>query len=226
MKSWSITETIAIFALFIFFQVLATITVAFPFLDSYFNDTFLKLLFWTAIGNIIVVFVAVMLAKIRPINVWKQFGFSKINIIKLLMWIGGGYFCIFVLGTLYEWIMKLFGIEIEMQMVTNELQKYKDIKSVILVILIVGIIMPVFEELIFRGILYQALRLKLSIFFSIFISSLIFAVIHFNLLYIFPIMIMGIACAYAFERTKNILIPIGIHVVNNLFTVIIVLFFM
>ncbi len=39
-------------------------------------------------------------------------------------------------------------------------------------------------------------------------------------------MITGIVCAYAFEKTKNILTPIGIHVVNNLFTVIIVIFFM
>ena len=226
LKSWSITETISIFALFIFFQVLATITVAFPLFNSYFNDTFLSLLFWTTVGNIIVVFVGIMFARIRPINVWKQFGFSKNNLIKLLMWISGGYFCIFVISAMYEFIMKLFGIEIEMQMVTNELQKYKDIKSIIIVILIVGIIMPVLEELIFRGILYQALRSKLSIFFSIFISSLIFAVIHINLLYIFPIMIIGIVCAYAFEKTKNILIPIVIHVVNNLFTVIIVIFFM
>ncbi len=226
ISSWSISEAIAIFALFIFFQVLVTILGVLPLFETLISDSFLRMLLWSDIGNLFVLFVAVVLAKIRPIKIWKQFGFSKINFKKLLAWVACCWLLAFALDTIYEWIMNFFGVEIEMQMVAQEIQRYKDIKSIIIVILFVGVVTPVLEELIFRGILYQALRTKLSVFFSVFISSFIFAVVHFNLLFIIPIMITGIACSYSFEKTKSIYTPIGIHIVNNLFTVIVILFFM
>jgi len=79
--------------------------------------------------------------------------------------------------------------------------------------------MPVIEELIFRGVLFQALRAKLSPFWSVLISSIIFAGVHADIKYFIPLLAMGFVTAYSFEKTKSIYTPIGIHILNNLFTV-------
>ena len=223
-KSWSIVEAVAIMGAFVFLQIGMSVMIIVPFFDKICKDVFLKLLFWTFIGNIIVVFIAVILAKIRPVSVWKQFGFYKIDFKKWFLLVFGGWISVIVFCVIYEWILKLFGIDMEGQMIAQELQKYKNIGSIIFLILIVGFIMPIVEELIFRGVLYQALRSKLSALFSILISSIIFAGIHGDIKYFVPILVTGIVCSYAFEKTKSIYTPIGIHVLNNLFTVSIMIF--
>ena len=223
-NSWSIIEAIAILSAFIFFQIGMSVMAFVPVFDKLFKDVFLKLLFWAFIGNSIVVFIAVMLAKIRPVSVWKQFGFYKINLKKWFLMVSSGWLSIIAVGIVYNLIMKFFGIEIESQLLAQEAQKYKDIGSIIFLILIVGFIMPIVEELIFRGVLYQALRSKLSVLFSILISSSIFAVVHVDIKFFVPLLATGIVCSYAFEKTKSIYTPIGIHVLNNLFTVSIMIF--
>ena len=160
-----------------------------------------------------------MLAKIRPISAWKQFGFYKINFKKWFLFVIGGWISILLFGIAYSFIMKFFGIEMEEQMVAQELQKYKDTGTIIFLIIVIGFLMPIIEELIFRGVLYQALRSKLSVIFSILISSVIFAAMHGEIKFFIPLLVTGIVCAYSFEKTKSIYAPIGIHIMNNLIAV-------
>jgi len=90
-KSWSIVEAVAVIGIFLFLQIGMSAMIVVPFFDKVCKDVFLKLLFWVFIGNGIVVLIAVLLSKIRPISVWKQFGFFKINFKKWALIVVGEF---------------------------------------------------------------------------------------------------------------------------------------
>ena len=75
---------------------------------------------------------------------------------------------------------------------------------------------PISEELIFRGVLLNRLKLIVPTLFSILISSLLFASLH-TYGSITAAFIFAICMAVLYLKTDNILVPIFAHFLNNLF---------
>jgi membrane protease YdiL (CAAX protease family) len=81
-----------------------------------------------------------------------------------------------------------------------------------------GIIGPIFEEFLFRFVLYQFFRIKFSFLVAALISGFLFGWIHCGYpdpLKIFLTALAGFLCAWIYERTGSILTPIGLHIFNN-----------
>lgn len=74
---------------------------------------------------------------------------------------------------------------------------------------------PIAEELFFRGVLYGALRQRLSRGWAIVASSAAFALLHANPVGLFPIMALGCLLAYLYERSGTLLAPLVIHIAHN-----------
>lgn len=87
--------------------------------------------------------------------------------------------------------------------------------SLIILLILSGIIGPIFEEIIFRYIFYNKLKKKYSVKKSILINSLVFAVIHIQPIKMIYAFILGIILNIYYEKTKNILAPILIHISAN-----------
>lgn len=83
------------------------------------------------------------------------------------------------------------------------------------------IISPISEELIFRGVILNRLKLVVPTIFSILISSLLFASLH-SFGSIISAFIFAICMAILYLKTDNIFVPIFAHFLNNLFAEIIV----
>lgn len=79
---------------------------------------------------------------------------------------------------------------------------------------------PISEELIFRGVFLNRLKLIVPTTFAVLISSLLFASLH-SYGSIFSAFIFGICVAILYLKTDNIFVPIFVHFVNNLFAEII-----
>jgi len=80
----------------------------------------------------------------------------------------------------------------------------------------VVLLAPVFEEIIFRGLLYSTLRAKFTIPISISGSALIFALAHgYGLVAFLTVFWSGLLWAWAYERTGSILPGICAHAINN-----------
>lgn len=79
---------------------------------------------------------------------------------------------------------------------------------------------PIFEEIIFRFGLYKKLNRKLSVFISILITSIVFALIHIYNIDGF-IVLLGISLIwhYSFYKTNNLIYPIFLHFFHNLYAV-------
>ncbi len=73
---------------------------------------------------------------------------------------------------------------------------------------------PVVEEFLFRGLLFNGLKSTLTFWPAALISAALFAVVH-PLITIVPVFLVGLATAYVFDRTKNLLAPIGLHATYN-----------
>ena len=79
-------------------------------------------------------------------------------------------------------------------------------------IVMITILAPIVEEFFFRGVILQRLIKKTSVWGGILISSLLFGILHADIIGAF---IFGIITALLFIRTGNLLIPILVHMLNN-----------
>jgi len=85
-------------------------------------------------------------------------------------------------------------------------------------ILIFAVFPAICEEIFFRGFLFQNLNRFTNVFWSIFFSSLIFSLLHFQIYGFFVRLIMGAMLAFFFYFGKSIHTAIFAHFINNFFT--------
>ena len=83
------------------------------------------------------------------------------------------------------------------------------------------IISPIFEEILYRGLMYNKLKEISNAFIGVLISSILFALLHIpkygfgiNTFFLF---LVGILLTYCYEKTDNIYVPIFVHSINNFF---------
>ena len=77
------------------------------------------------------------------------------------------------------------------------------------------ILAPIYEEILFRGILLRRFTLRWSPQKSIIISSIIFGIIHLNPINVIFAFALGCVLGYAYLKTKNIVVPMLLHSFNN-----------
>ncbi len=82
------------------------------------------------------------------------------------------------------------------------------------------VVSPISEELIFRGVFLNRLKLVVPTVFAILISSLLFASLH-SFGSIFSAFVFGICLSILYLKTDNIFVVIFAHFLNNLFAEII-----
>ncbi len=76
---------------------------------------------------------------------------------------------------------------------------------------------PIFEELLFRGVLYLGLRQRYSPIVAALISAALFSLLHFySIVGFFEVFWSGILYALAFEYSRSLLPAIGAHMLYNL----------
>jgi membrane protease YdiL (CAAX protease family)/predicted esterase len=73
---------------------------------------------------------------------------------------------------------------------------------------------PLCEEYIFRGLAFRGLRRMFPPALAIAASAALFAIVH-PPLSVIPVFGLGLACAFAFERTKTLLAPVVAHAIYN-----------
>lgn len=74
---------------------------------------------------------------------------------------------------------------------------------------------PVVEEIVFRGILYPAVKRNGNPKFALWGVSFFFALTHSNLTVILPLTVLAIILTFLYETTRNLLAPIMAHSLFN-----------
>ncbi|HXF82450.1 MAG TPA: CPBP family glutamic-type intramembrane protease [bacterium] len=88
------------------------------------------------------------------------------------------------------------------------------VADLVLVFLLVCALVPVAEELFFRGFVYGALR-RWGVAAAALLSALFFAAVHNQIVHFLPIFALGLILALLYERTGSLLPAMLVHAVNN-----------
>jgi membrane protease YdiL (CAAX protease family) len=74
---------------------------------------------------------------------------------------------------------------------------------------------PLAEEMLFRGILYPAVKQAGFPHVALWGTSLLFAAVHTNLVTFLPLLVLALVLTALYERTDNLLAPIMAHALFN-----------
>ena len=74
---------------------------------------------------------------------------------------------------------------------------------------------PVTEEVLFRGILYPAIKQFGYPRLALWSTSLLFAAVHTNVVTFVPLVVLALVLTALYERTDNLLAPVAAHVLFN-----------
>ena len=83
-------------------------------------------------------------------------------------------------------------------------------------IIVFGFVIPIAEEFMFRGVLYQRYRETRGFYYAAIWSALFFSVTHTNTVQMIYTFLLGILLCYVYEKFGSMKAPITLHVVLNL----------
>ena len=134
-----------------------------------------------------------------------------------LMWVGFLFLCFllsyvsnFASQFISDWFYNMMGIEIE-----NDLAEMTYITPFGINLLFVGILAPIFEELFYRKAIIDRLR-RYGELPAIFISGLIFGLVHGNFNQVFYATAIGMLLGFIYLRTGNVFYTISLHAAFNI----------
>ncbi|WP_080848773.1 CPBP family intramembrane glutamic endopeptidase [Cytobacillus gottheilii] len=139
------------------------------------------------------------------------------SVVKSIAWAIGGVFLALIAQSVAANIEYMIGIEMGSE---NTQQIMSIIETSSIVIIVVSIIGPILEEIIFRKIIFGSLHKRFNFFISALLSSVIFAAAHTEFEHLLLYSAMGFTFAFLYVKTKRILVPIFAHVAMNSLVVI------
>lgn len=179
----------------------------------------------TTIANLFAIFVFVILF----LNTIKKDGLNfKNNLLKYIIIIVVGFLLLIALNYLMNWIYGLLGFgEDDTSQNQQAIIDALNGSTKYFVIIYTVIIAPIFEEIIFRKLFYNTLRLntKLPVWAIVIIISIAFSLIHVtdveSLVYFPQYFVLAFIITGAYAITKeNIFVSTGLHFLNNLLAVL------
>ncbi|XAR52269.1 hypothetical protein NMG60_11020238 [Bertholletia excelsa] len=93
----------------------------------------------------------------------------------------------------------------------------RDPVAMALYALVVSVCAPIWEEIVFRGFLLPSLTRYMPVWCSILVSSVAFALAHFNLQRMLPLVFLGVVMGAVFARSRNLLASTLLHSLWNAF---------
>ena len=159
---------------------------------------------------LLVVVISGLIVRLDFKNSFKLKGF-KIN--KLLSFIMI-YVSTYIIGNyVLEFVMRVFPGVVKNYEVYSTVLNFDNLW---LSILVVAFLPAVFEELLFRGVIFNSFNKKYGVVVGMLISALLFGVYHMNWIQGIYAFIFGIALAYMYYKADCLFVPIGFHFINNL----------
>ena len=169
-----------------------------------------------AATEVLIVYVVWHLAVRRyPSGGWAAVGVRFPISVGALLLIPVILLCSLGFTTLYEMAVESIGLE----WMTPESLPHEmlgDGVFRVMTIVLVGVLIPVVEEIFFRGFLFAGLAARFGVLTGLIVSSAVFAVAHADVKVMMPIFVTGLLFGWAYHRTKTLWVPITAHACQNL----------
>lgn len=168
------------------------------------------------ISSIISIGIYILIGRKRFGNIKDKLKFKKLDlktiVLSLIMGVG-----LLFLSNIVILIFSGIGIldEANMKELENINSMLMDNSNGLLMIMTVGIIVPIAEELLFRGLIFREIEEKFKIVPTVLITGIGFGIFHMVPVQIVYASFLGIIMGAVFYWTKSIYAPILLHIANN-----------
>jgi membrane protease YdiL (CAAX protease family) len=112
-------------------------------------------------------------------------------------------------------VMKKFGIEPSLQLAMQALKNSSSTMQLVALGIATIILAPIAEEILFRGVLYRTIKQHGFPRAALWGTSVLFALIHFNVAIFVPLLLLALLLVWLYEKTDNLLAPIAAHATFN-----------
>ena len=119
---------------------------------------------------------------------------------------------------LYRLVLQSFGVEVNLQDQVELMGGTTSGAVRLYYLFLAGVLAPVVEELLFRGLLFPVLLQRLPLWLSLVVVSVLFAAIHVHLPSMAPLFVLSFAFCLAYLGTGSLWAPIVMHSLFNLST--------
>lgn len=114
-------------------------------------------------------------------------------------------------------------MNIVISLLSVESEKYDSVEAIQysvpiwLGLILYGVVSPVVEEVIFRGLTYNRMKHYFKLWVSVIVSAVIFGGFHANLVQVIYGIVMGILITLCYEWLKSFGVPLLFHMTANVF---------
>lgn len=126
-------------------------------------------------------------------------------------------------SVIYQVILHQFGCDFYLQDIAQILMAPASWPVRTGLFFIIIVIAPVFEEIVFRGVLLPFMVRRTGFWPGIVLVSVIFGGMHLHLPSFLPLFLLSVMFSLAYARTQSLLVPIGMHALFNGVTVVLLL---
>lgn len=180
------------------------------------TTTFYKI-FTTILSPISFILVFLFISLKSKVNI-KAVKTEKMNFVSVLTIIVISFACLFLISPIinvYDSFLTSIGVKEQ----TLPISLDSPLKLIYLIFSL-GILAPISEEFVFRGIIFNGLKEK-GLKNAVLISSLLFMLMHLSLHQTIYQFLLGIVLAMIYYYTQNIFASILVHFINNTFVLLI-----
>ncbi|XP_058769844.1 uncharacterized protein LOC131643602 [Vicia villosa] len=93
----------------------------------------------------------------------------------------------------------------------------RDPVAMVLYAVVVSVCAPIWEEIVFRGFLLPSLTRYMPVWSAVLVSSIAFALAHFNIQRMLPLVFLGMVMGFVYVRSRNLLPSMLLHSLWNAF---------
>ena len=158
------------------------------------------------------VFLAVIYFKILKGVTWSELGIRFEGLPRALAYGAFGGVILFFLIILSGLVMqRIFPTEPSLQPFAEVVIGAVSFNDLILLLIVGAILVPIVEEIYFRGMVYPVFKRRWGIAAGMIISGAFFSLLHFDMLRFLPLLLGGIGLAYIYERSGSLFACILAH---------------
>lgn len=219
--SWNLWDVVKVVVLFMFFGYMivlieSALVRTFPVIN---NDNFRMVVNSALLDLLMVVFIVYFTAGQYGEKL-EQLGLTAANFSRNVFYGLVGYAAtvpvLVAVLALTAYVTNLINYVPEKQAVVELFLKEKDAAFLFFTSLFAAVAGPVIEELFFRGFMYNAVKKYAGIFAATLITASLFALVHAHAAGFVPILVLGVALAYLYEKTGSLVSSMTLHAVHNL----------
>ncbi|MGC7870835.1 CPBP family intramembrane glutamic endopeptidase [Desulfosporosinus sp. SYSU MS00001] len=152
---------------------------------------------------------------------WSDFGWRPVFLRKALPNILRIYGITWLFNIAYAIFLYKQGMSPPTTDVYTKLLGQSSGAALVLNLLLAGVLAPLVEETMFRGLIFGSLRTYCGKWTAAVISAAIFSGLHFQAYGFIPRFILGIALVYLYDKYKSLYPNVALHSLNNIIATLI-----